>query len=123
MEGGVNPQSGHQQRGPELDIIPLQIETFSQIDGVQFETTFFELSFTEPFFSKLEFIEPTHIEIPPPQASPALDHASWRNLSTYSSSLGSRMKELDMVSDTHFYFMEDHINQYQANFTSQFEYL
>ena len=33
------------------------------------------------------------------------------------------MEELAMVSDTHFYSMEDRMDQYQASFTSQFEYL
>ena len=28
-----------------------------------------------------------------------------------------------MVSDTHFYSMEDRLNQYQTGVTSQFEYL
>ena len=78
MEGGVDPPSGHQQRGLELDILPLQIKTLSQIGGVQFETTFFESmmieltfiegpytqpSYTEPSFFGPAFIEPIHIEI------------------------------------------------------------
>ena len=52
MGGGVNPQggidlqSGHQQRGPGLDIPPLQIEILSQTEGFQFESTFFESMMT-----------------------------------------------------------------------------
>ena len=83
MEGGVDPQSGYQQREPELDIPPLQLE------GVQFEATFSEpmlselnflagpstqLSFIEPS-SGLAFIEPPYIEIPPHHAPLAPDHA------------------------------------------------
>ena len=33
------------------------------------------------------------------------------------------MEELAVVNDTYFYSMEDHINQYQTDFTSQFEHL
>ena len=33
------------------------------------------------------------------------------------------MEELAVVSDTHFYSMEDRIDQYQTDFTSQFEHL
>ena len=123
MEGGVNLQSGHQQREPELDIPPLQKETPLQTGGVHFETTFSELSYTEPSFSGHAFTEPTHTEIPPSQASPAPDHAPWMDLSTQINSLGTRMEELAMVSDTRFYSMEDRMDQYQASFTSQFEYL
>ena len=45
------------------------------------------------------------------------------DLSTQISSLGTRMEELAVVNDTYFYSMEDHINQYQTDFTSQFEHL
>ena len=133
MEAGVDPQSGHQQRGPELGIFPLQIETASQTGGVQFETTLSELTFIEGSFTQssyielsffgLAFIESTHTEIPPPQAPFSLDHAPWMDLSTQISFLGTRMDELVVVSDTPFYFMEDRIDLYQVGFTSQFEYL
>ncbi|RVX10230.1 hypothetical protein CK203_016183 [Vitis vinifera] len=68
------------------------------------------------------FTEPSHIEIPS-QAPHAPDHAPWMDLSTQISSLGTRMEELAVVNDTYFYSMEDHINQYQTDFTSQFEHL
>ena len=123
MEGGVNPQSGHQQRELELDIPLLQKETHLQTEDVQFETTFSELSYTEPSFSRHAFTELTHTEIPHPQASPAPDHAPWMDLSTQINSFGTCMEELAMVSDTRFYSMEDRMDQYQASFTSQFEYL
>ncbi|RVW68007.1 hypothetical protein CK203_065164 [Vitis vinifera] len=59
------------------------LERDSFIDrGVHFETTFSELSYTEPSFSGHAFTEPTHTEIPPSQASPAPDHAPWMDLST-----------------------------------------
>ena len=123
MEGEVNPQSGHQQRELELDIPLLQKETHLQTEDVQFETTFSELSYTEPSFSRHAFTDPTHIEIPHPQASPAPGHAPWMDLSTQINSFGTFMEELAMVSDTRFYSMEDCMDQYQASFTSQFEYL
>ena len=129
MEGGVDPQSGHQQRGPELDIPPLQTKTLSQTRGVQFETTFFKLmmiestftdgpytqpSYTKPFFSRLAFTDPTHTEIPPPQAPPTPDHAPWMDLSAQIRSLGICIEEIAVVSDTHFYSMEDRMDQYQV---------
>ena len=133
MEGEVDPQSGHQQRGLELDFFSLQTKTPPQTGGVQFETTFSELTFVEGPSTQssyiefslfgLAFIKSTHTEIPPPQAPFALDHALWMDLSTQISSFSTRMEELAVVSDTSFYFMEDRINQYQVGFTSLFEYL
>ena len=132
MEGGIDSQSGYQQRGSKTDIPPLQTE------GVQFEATFFELimsestfiegpstqsSYIEFFCSGPTFTKPNHNEIPPPQAPLAPNHALWMDLSTQISSLDTRMEELVMVSDTHFYSKEDGIDQYQVGFTSQFEYL
>ena len=144
MEGGVNPQggidlqSGHQQKGPELDIPPLQTEILSQIEGFQFESTFFEpimtqhtfiegpstqSSYIEPSLFGLVFIEPTYIEILPPQTPPAPDHVPQIDLSAQINSLSTRMEELVVVNDTQFYFMEDIMDQYQIGFTTQFEYL
>ena len=131
MEDGVDPQSGYQQRKPKLDIPPLQSE------GVQFKATFFESMMSESTYtvglstqlsfiessSRLAFTEPPHTEIPPPQAPLAPNRAPWMDLSTQISSLGTRIEEFVVVSDTQFYSMEDHIDQYQAGFTSQFEYL
>ena len=121
-EGGVYSQSGFQQTEPELDIPPLQSM------GVQFKVSFFD-----PMMSELTYIvgpsthstftEPPHTEIPPHQAPFALDHAHWIDLSAQISTLGTRIEELVVVSDTRFYSMEDRMDQYQANFTSQFEYL
>ena len=45
------------------------------------------------------------------------------DLSAQISSLGTRMDELTVVSDTRFYSMEDRMDQYQTGFTSQFKYL
>ena len=73
---------------------------------------------TQPSFTK-----PPHTEIPPSQAPLVPDHALWMDLSAQISSLGTRIEEFVVVSDTQFYSMEDHIDQYQAGFTSQFEYL
>ena len=44
------------------------------------------------------------------------------DLSAQINSLGTRMEELAVVSDTRFYSMEDSIYQYQIGFTSQFEH-
>ena len=104
MEGGVDSQSGYQQREPDLDITPLQSK------GVQFEATFSkpvmsELTYTTGPSTQLSFTKPPHTKIPPPQAPLTLDHAPWMGLSTQISSLGTRMKELVVVNDTRFYSM------------------
>ena len=103
-QGGLDPQSGHQQRGPKLDIPSLQTEIPSQTEGVQFEFTFYEpmmtqLAFidgpstqplyTEPSFSKPAFTKPTYTEIPQPQAPYTLNHAPWMDLSAQISFLGT----------------------------------
>ena len=95
--------------------------------GVQFETTFFEpmmteptfiegpstqLSYTKPSYFRLAFIEPTHTEIPPPQAPLVPNHAPWMDLSAQISSLGTHMEELVVVSDTRFYSIKDRMDQY-----------
>ena len=122
MDDGVNPQRGFQQREPEFDIPPLQLE------GIQFGATFSELIMSEPTYttgpySPPSFTEPPHIEIPPHQAPHAPDHSPWMDLSAQISSLGTRMEEFAIVSDTRFYSMEDCMDQYRTGFTSQFEYL
>ena len=115
MDGGVDPQSGYQQREPELDIPPLQSK------GVQFETIFSEPMMFEPTYtvgpstqssftkpsSGLAFTEPPHTEIPPHQETLAPNHALWMDLSAQISSLGTRTEELSVVNDTQFYTMED----------------
>ena len=132
MESGVEPQSGYQQKGRELNIPPLHTK------GVLFQTTFSQPmmikatftegpsthpSYTKPSCSEPTFTEHTHTEIPLPQESLPPNHAPWMDLSTQISSLRTRMKEFAMVSDTRFYSMEDRMDQYQVGFTSQFEYL
>ena len=92
-----------------------------------FELTYTAGPFTQPSFtesfSRPGFIEPPHTKIPPPQEPLAPDHSLWMDLSTQINSLGTHMEELIVVSDTQFYSMEDHMDQYQASFTSQFEHL
>ena len=137
-QGGLDPQSGHQQRGPELDIPSLQTKIPSQTGSVQFESTFSKSIMTQPTFidgpstkplytessfSRPAFIEPTYIEIPQPQAPYTLNYAPWMDLSTQIIFLGTCMEELVVVNDTRFYSMEDMMDQYQTRFTSQFEYL
>ena len=56
MEGGVDPQSGYQQREPELDIPPLQSE------GVQFEVTFSEQMIFEPTYTARPSTQPSFTE-------------------------------------------------------------
>ena len=92
MKGGLSPQRGFEQSEPKLDIHSLQSE------DVQFEAPFLE-----PMLS-----EPSHTESSPHQAP----HAPWMDLSAQISSLGTGMEELAVVSDTRFYSMEDHIDQY-----------
>ncbi|KAL6336078.1 hypothetical protein AAG906_010350 [Vitis piasezkii] len=51
-------------------------------------------------------------------APPAPDHTPWMDLSAQINSLGTRMEELVVASNTRFYFMEDRKDRYQAGFTS-----
>ena len=121
MEGGLDPQRDFEQRRPELDLPPPH-----QLKGIHFEATFSEPMMTESSYtmgpsSQPSFIELPHIEIPS-QAPHASDHAPWMDISAQISSLGTRMEELALVSDTQFYSMEDRIDQYQTGFTSRFEH-
>ena len=115
LQGDLYFQSGHQLRWLELDIPPLQTEIPSYTRGVKFESTFSESmmiepafierpstqpSYIQPSFFKPIFTKPTYIEIPPPQVPHTPDHAGWMDLSAQISSLGTRMEELVVVSDT-----------------------
>ena len=107
---------------PKLDIPPLQSE------DVQFEATFSEPMMSEPTYtagpsSQPSFTDPPHIEIPSHQAPHVPNHAPWMDLSAQISFLSTHMEELVVVNDTQFYSMEDRMDQYQTDFTSQFEYL
>ena len=73
----------------------------------------FELPYTARPSSQPSFTKPSHTEIPPHQAPHAPDHAPWMDLSA----------QLVVINDTRFYSIEDRMDQYQAGFTSQFEYL
>ncbi|RVX09133.1 hypothetical protein CK203_013753 [Vitis vinifera] len=79
-----------------------------------------DLSMSGPSSQPL-FTELPHIEIPPRQAFHVPDHTPWMDLSAQMSSLGTRMKELAIVGDTRFYSIEDHMDQYQADFISRFD--
>ncbi|KAL6320024.1 hypothetical protein AAG906_003121 [Vitis piasezkii] len=83
---------------------------------------FMILMMSSPWADGPSFIELLYTEIPS-EAPHALDHAPWMDLSTQINSLGTRMEELTIVSDTQIYSMEDHMDQYQIGFTSQFEHL
>ena len=107
MEDGLDPQRDLEQSGPELDI-----PAPHQSGGIHVEATFSKPMMTEPSFTE-----------PPSQAPHAPEHPPWMDLSAQISSLGTRMEELAVVHDTHFYSVEDRIDQYQAGFTSQFEQL
>ncbi|RVW23100.1 hypothetical protein CK203_099960 [Vitis vinifera] len=63
------------------------------------------------------------LDIPPLQSMGVQFKASFSNsmmseLTYIISTLGTRIEELAVVSDTRFYSMEDRMDQYQANFTS-----
>ena len=73
---------------------------------------------TEPSCFGPTFTEPTHTKIPPPQAPLTHNHAPWMDLFAQINSLGTRMEELVVASNTRFYFMEDRKDRYQAGFTS-----
>ncbi|RVW99390.1 hypothetical protein CK203_038501 [Vitis vinifera] len=80
-----------------------------------------EPSYTIGPSSQPSFTELPHIELPS-QAPHAPDHAPWMDVSSQISSLGTRMEELALVHDTHFYSMEECIDRYQTGFTSRFEH-
>ena len=63
--------------------------------------------------------QPSFIELPS-QAPYAPDHAPWMDVSAQISSLGTRMEELALVHDSHFYSMEEHMDQYQTRVISRF---
>ncbi|KAL6327233.1 hypothetical protein AAG906_015272 [Vitis piasezkii] len=101
MESGLDPHRVFEHRGPKLDIPHLP-----QSKGIQFEAIFSESMMFEPIYtagpsSQPSFTEFPHIEIPS-QAPHAPDRAS----------LGTRMEELVVVSDTRFYSIEDRMDQY-----------
>ena len=115
MEDGLDSQRDLEQRGPELDIPPPH-----QSEGIHVEATFSKPMMTEPSFTAGPSSQPSFTELPS-QAPHAPEHPPWMDLSAQISSLGTRMEELAVVHDTHFYSVEDRIDQYQVGFTSQFE--
>ncbi|RVX02268.1 hypothetical protein CK203_028281 [Vitis vinifera] len=117
MEDGLDPQSDFEQRGPEVDIPPPH-----QSEGIHVEATFSEPMMTEPSFTAGPSSQPSFTELPS-QAPPVPDHAPWMDLFAQINSLGTRMEELALIHDSRFYFIEEHLDQYQAGFTSQFEHL
>ena len=60
----------------------------------------FESDYTEGPSSHPSFTKPSHTESSPHQAPHTPDHAPWMDLSAQISSLGTRMEELAVVSDT-----------------------
>ncbi|RVW91746.1 Retrovirus-related Pol polyprotein from transposon RE1 [Vitis vinifera] len=115
--GWVDPQRDFEQRGPEVDIPPPH-----QSEGIHVEATFSEPMMTKSSFTAGPSSQPSFTELPS-QAPHVPDHAPWMDLSAQISSLGTRMEELALVHDSHFYSIEKHLDQYQAGFTSQFEHL
>ena len=118
MEDGLDPQRDFEQRGPELDIPPPP-----QSEGIHFEATFSKTMMTKSSYTAGSSSQPSFTELPHtkiPSHTP--DHAPWMDVSAQISSLGTRMEELALVSDTRFYSIEDHIDQYQTGFTSRFEH-
>ena len=117
MEDGLDPQRDFELRGPELDILPPP-----QLEGIHVEATFSKPMMTEPSYTTKPSSQPSFIELPhtelPSQAPHAPDHAPWMDVSAQISSLGTRMEELALVHDTHFYSMEEHMDQYQTSVTS-----
>ena len=77
---------------------------------------------TESSFTASPSSQPSFTELPS-QAPHVPDHAPWMDLSAQISSLGTRMEELVLVHDSRFYSIKGHLDQYQADFTSQFEHL
>ncbi|RVW51686.1 hypothetical protein CK203_066690 [Vitis vinifera] len=64
------------------------------------------------------------VNIPPPHQSEGIHvEATFFEPMMIESSLGTRMEELALVHDSRFYSIEEHLDQYQVGFTSQFEHL
>ncbi|RVW24327.1 hypothetical protein CK203_098654 [Vitis vinifera] len=116
MEDGLYPQRDFEQRGLELDISPPP-----QLEGIHVEATFSEPMMTESSFIVGPSSQPSFTELPS-QAPHAPDHAPWMDVSAQISSLGTRMEELALVHDSHFYSMEEHMDQYQTGVTSRFDH-
>ncbi|RVX13814.1 hypothetical protein CK203_010138 [Vitis vinifera] len=117
MEDGLDPQRDFEQRGPEIDIPPPH-----QSEGIHVEATFSEPMMTKSSFTAGPSSQPSFTKLPS-QAPPVPDHDPWMDLSAQISSLGTCMEKLAIVHDSHFYSIEEHLEQYQAGFTSQFEHL
>ncbi|RVW45577.1 hypothetical protein CK203_092097 [Vitis vinifera] len=117
MEDGLDPQRDFEQRGPKVDIPPPH-----QSEGIHVEATFSEPMMTESSFTAGPSSQPSFTELPS-QAPHVHDHAPWMDFSAQISSLGTRMEEFAIVHDSRFYSIEEHLNQYQVGFTSQFEHL
>ena len=99
MEDGLDPQRDFEQRGPELDIPPPP-----QSKGNHVGATFSEPMMTGSSFTAGPLSQPSFTKIPS-QEPHAPDHAPWMDVSTQISSLGTRMEELALVHDSHFYSM------------------
>ena len=112
MKDRLDPQRDFEQRGPELDILPPP-----QSESIHVEATFSEPMMTESSFTAGPSSQPSFTELPS-QAPHAPDHAPWMDVSAHISSLGTRMEELDLVHDSRFYSMEEHMDQYQTGVTS-----
>ena len=80
-------------------------------------------SFTEPPHARTSSHHAPHARTSSHHAPHAPNHTPWMDLSAQISSLGTRMEELAVVSDTRFYSMEDCMDQYQTASISQFQYL
>ncbi|RVW34984.1 hypothetical protein CK203_092507 [Vitis vinifera] len=75
MEDGLDPQRDLEQRGPELDILPLH-----QSEGIHVEATFSEPMMTESSFTAGPSSQPSFTELTS-QAPHAPDHPPWMDLS------------------------------------------
>ena len=104
MEDGLDPHRDFEQRGPELDILPLP-----QSEGIHVEATYSEPMMTEPSFTVGPSSQPSFTELPS-QAPHTPDYAPWMDVSAQISSLGTRMEELALVPDSRFYSMEEHMD-------------
>ena len=116
MEDGLDPQRDFEQRGPEFDILPPH-----QSESIHVKTTFSEPMMIESSFTAGPSSQPSFTELPS-QAPHVPDHAPWMDLSAQINSLGTRMDEIALVHDSRFYSMEEHLDQYQIEVTSQFDH-
>ena len=121
MEGREIPQ------GQEFEATIAEEPLFTEYPDIPFQTSQPEQTipagetFTKPAFTKVPL--PPATKFTATHESPQVKQQYWMNLFEKISSLGTQIEKLVLISDHQFYSIEDHMDRYQANFTTQIEQL